>query len=102
MQHRRPPNIEGMACDTFVGNKGFGDEELRAEPKQRDVAAVIPPHANRKALIPCNFAIYRWRHLIENVFCSLKQNLRIATHFDKTDQGFAAFIGLAALRPASR
>jgi transposase len=38
--------------------------------------------------------MYKWRHLIENFFCNLKQWRRIATRYDKTDQSFAAMINL--------
>ena len=40
--------------------------------------------------------IYKWRHLIENFFCKLKEFKRIAMRADKTDQSFAANILLAA------
>ena len=46
--------------------------------------------------------MYCWRHLVENVFCDLKQNRRVATRYDKTDTSFAAFIYLAATRMALR
>jgi transposase len=46
--------------------------------------------------IACDFAMYRWRHLIENFFCALKQFRRIAPRYDKTDQSFEAMIYLAA------
>jgi len=32
--------------------------------------------------------MYKWRHLIENVFCCLKAFRRIATRYEKTDAGF--------------
>ena len=34
--------------------------------------------------------IYKWRHLIENFFCKLKEFKRIAMRADKTDQHLAA------------
>jgi transposase len=40
--------------------------------------------------------MYRWRHLVENFFCKLKQFRRIATRYEKTDASFAAMIHLAA------
>ncbi len=69
---------------------------------QRGPVAVIPPKANRRAAIACDFAMYRWRHLIGNLLCDLKQNRRVATRYDKTDQSFAAMIHLAAIRLALR
>jgi transposase len=46
--------------------------------------------------------MYKWRHLIENYFCKLKEFKRIAMRADKTDQRFAAMIHLAATVIASR
>ena len=42
--------------------------------------------------------IYKWRHLVENFFCKLKEFKRIAMRADKTNQSFAANILLAAAR----
>ena len=36
--------------------------------------------------------VYKWRHLIEKLFCKLKEFKRIAMRSDKTDQSFAALI----------
>jgi transposase len=40
--------------------------------------------------------MYKWRHLIENFFCKLKEFKRIAMRACKTDQSFSAMIYLAA------
>jgi transposase len=63
---------------------------------------VIPPKASRKAVIPCDHAMYRWRHLIENYFAKLKEFRAVATRYDKTDDSFRATINLAAAIIASR
>jgi hypothetical protein len=36
--------------------------------------------------------MYKWRHLIENFFCKLKEFKHIAMRSDKTDESFAAII----------
>jgi transposase len=36
--------------------------------------------------------MYKWRHLIENFFCKLKEFKRIAMRADKANTSFAAFI----------
>jgi transposase len=46
--------------------------------------------------------MYRWRHLVENFFCTLKAFRRIATRYDKTDESFAAMIHLAGSAIALR
>ena len=38
--------------------------------------------------------MYKWRHLIENFFCKLKEFKRIAMRADRTDESFAAMIDL--------
>jgi transposase len=90
------PLIEGIAIGALIGDKGFDADWLRTELDNRGVLAVIPPKADRKTTIRCDFAMYRWRHLIENFFCALKQYRPVATRYDKTDQSFAALIYLAA------
>jgi len=40
--------------------------------------------------------VYKWRHLIENFFCKLKEFKRVAMRSDKADTSFAAMISLAA------
>ena len=97
-----PPLIEGIAFDALLGDKAFDVDWLRAELDARGAAAVIPPKADRKAAIARDWAIYRWRHLIENTFAKLKEFRAIATRYDKTDCSFRAAVNLAAALIASR
>jgi transposase len=90
------PLLEGIEIGALIADKGFDNDALRQELDARGATAVIPPKANRSCQIPCDFAMYRWRHLIENFFCALKQFRRIATRYDKTDQSFAGMIHVAA------
>jgi transposase len=46
--------------------------------------------------------MYKWRHLIENFFCKLKEFKRIAMRADKTDHSFTAMIYIAAAVITSR
>ena len=50
----------------------------------------------RRAPLEIDLEVYKWRHLIENFFCKLKEFKRIAMRSDKTDSSFAAMIYLAA------
>ena len=97
-----PPLIEGIAFGALLGDKAFDVDWLRAELDARGAAAVIPPKAGRKALIACDRAMYRRRHLIENCFAKLKEFRAVATRYDKTDDSFRATINLAAAIIASR
>jgi len=90
------PLIEGIDFEALLADKAFDVDWLRAELDDRGAIAVIPPKSNRTKAIECDFHMYRWRHLVENFFCKLKQFRRIATRYEKTDASFAAMIHLAA------
>ena len=90
------PLLEGIEIGALIADKGFDTDALRQELDARGATAVIPPKSNRARQIACDFAMYRWRHLVENFFCDLKQFRRIATRYDKTDLSFSAMIYLAA------
>ena len=89
------PLLDGIEIGALIADKGFDTDALRQELDARGATAVIPPKANRARQIACDFAMYRWRHLVENFF-DLKQFRRIATRYDKTDLSFSAMIYLAA------
>jgi transposase len=90
------PLLDGIEIGALVADNGFDNDALRQKLDARGATAVIPPKADRVRPIACDFAMYRWRHLVENFFCRLKQFRRVATRYDKTDQSFSAMIHLAA------
>jgi transposase len=96
------PLIADIAFAALLADKAFDLNWLRAELEERGALAVIPPKANRVQPISCDFHMYRWRHLVENFFCTLKAFRRIATRYDKTDESFAAMIHLVGSAIALR
>ena len=91
------PLLDSVEICALIGDRGFDYDWLRRELNGRGALAVIPPKADRKRKIHCDFAIYGWRHLVENFFCAIKNYRQIATRYDKTDQSFAAKINVVAL-----
>lgn len=90
------PVLEGLEFDALLADKAFDTNALRTNLNERGAQAVIPPKANRKQFIPCDFDMYCWRHLIENFFCVLKAFRRVATRYEKTDESYAAMVYLAS------
>ena len=96
------PLLTDLDFSALLADKAFDSDAIRADLDDRGAAAVIPPKANRVTPIPCDFEMYKWRHLVENFFCSLRAFRRIATRYEKTDACFAGFLNLVASLLASR
>ncbi|WMT72449.1 IS5 family transposase [Bradyrhizobium sp. Ash2021] len=86
-----------MQADTLLADKAF-DADLRViEPLlAAGKTPVIPPKSNRKLQRAYDKELYKARHLMENLYCKLKQYRAIATRYDKTARNFLAAVHLAA------
>ena len=90
------PLIENIDFEALLADKAFDADWLLEELDERGAKAVIPPKSNRKVQRMIDFEMYKWRHLIENYFCKLKEYKRIAMRSDKTDSSFMAMIYICA------
>ncbi len=91
-----PPLIDGLAFGALIGDTAFDSNALIADLDARGAKVVIAQHPRRTAPLDIDGEMYKWRPLIENFFCKLKEFKRIALCADKTDQSFAAMIHIAA------
>ena len=96
------PLIEGIEFEGFIADKAFDNNAIIAELSERGAKIVVSQMPNRKAPLAIDLDIYKWRHLIENFFCKLKEFKRIAMRSDKTDTSFEAIIHLGAAEINSR
>ena len=71
-----------LALTDALGNSNTIIADLDA----RGAKAVIAPHPRRVQPRPLDAEMYKWRHLIENVFGKLKEFKRIPTRADKPTQ----------------
>ena len=74
----------------------FGNWNISASIRWTLTMVASTMHPRRALPMRLDAELYKWRHLIENFFCKLKEFKRIAMRADKTDQSFAAIIHLAA------
>ena len=91
-----PPLIEGLCFGGLIADKAFDSNAIVADLNERGAKIVISQHPRRTKPLAIDAEIYKWRHLIENFFCKLKEFKRIAMRSDKTDLSFIAIIHLAA------
>ena len=82
----------------LLADKGYDGDAVREALLLQGILPVIPPKANRKVHIPCDFSRYRDRNRIERMFGYLKHMRRIGTRYEKTALSFASFLNLAAIR----
>ena len=90
------PLIEGVEFGGLLADKAFDSNAIIAELNERGAKVVISQHPRRAQPLAIDAEIYKWRHLIENFFCKLKEFKRIAMRADKTDTSFSAIIHLDA------
>ena len=97
-----PPLIKGISFNALIADKAFDSDAVLADLDDRGAKVVISQHPRRSQPRRIDKEMYKWRHLIENFFCKLKEFKRIALRADKTDQSFSAMIHLAATVISSR
>ena len=91
-----PALIDGICFEALIADKAFDSNSIIADLNERGAKIVISQHPRHAKPLPLDAEMYKWRHLIENFFCKLKEFKRIAMRADKTDQSFNAIIHLAA------
>ncbi len=83
-------------ADYIVADKGYDCEELRTKIKDKKAIPVIPRKSNSKVgNNDMDWCIYKYRHLVENVFARLKHVRAIATRYDKLKRNFEGSLALA-------
>jgi len=91
-----PPLIDGVSFGALIADMAFDSNAIIADLHERGAKVVISQHPRRTQKLSLDTEMSKWRHLIENFFCKLKEFKRIALRADKTDQSFNAIIHLAA------
>ena len=90
------PLITGVEFGGLIADKAFDANWIIAKLNQRGAKVVISQRPKRRMPLDIDLDVYKWRHLIENFFCKLKEFKRVAMRSDKTDTSFTAMIHLGA------
>tara|TARA_R110002124_G_scaffold281837_1_gene456542 strand:+ start:24101 stop:24379 length:279 start_codon:yes stop_codon:yes gene_type:complete len=80
----------------LVGDKGYDSDWFRAALTARGIAPCIPPKSNRKVHYHYDTAVYKKRHLVENLFAKIKDWRRIHPRYDRCAHAFLSAIIIAA------
>lgn len=90
------PLLGELAPAYLIADRGYDADPLVAALAARVTCALIPPRRKRHQPRAYDPVRYAQRQPVERLFSRLKQFRRVATHYDKLDAHFMAFIHLAA------
>ena len=84
------PLIEGIKAECLLADKAYDTNEIIGAVRELGMEPVIPPKSNRKEKRDYDRALYKLRHLVENVFLEFKQWRGIATRYAKKTASYLA------------
>jgi transposase len=81
---------------TIVADKGYDSQNLRDFIEKKGAKVEIPRRKNSKqGNEDMDWALYKYRHLVENAFGIIKNNRAIATRYDKLERNYNSMVALA-------
>ena len=92
-----PEFIESLPrADYTIADKGYDKQALREQIKQKGSTPIIPRKSNSTiGNDDMDWGLYKYRHLVENIFARIKHYRAIATRFDKLKRNYSAMVCLA-------
>ena len=90
------PLLKHADPGALIADKAYDADAFIETLTERQITPVIPSHPRRNSPLPCDFALYCERNLVERFFNKLKHFRAIATRYDKLAINFLAGIHLAS------
>jgi transposase len=84
-------------CRHVLADKGYDSDTLRTAIRDKGAKPVIPGRRSRKRKIRFDKHRYKFRWLVEAVFCRLKDFRRVATRYDKLARNYASTLAIATI-----
>ncbi len=82
--------------DYIIADKGYDSEDIRVLIREKKSTPLIPKKKNSKTRNgDMDWCLYKYRHLVENVFARLKHVRAIATRYDKLKRNCASMLAMA-------
>ena len=92
-----PEFIEKLpGAHVTVADKGYDSEEVREAIRKKSSIPVIPRKSNSKiGNADMDWCLYKYRHLVENLFARIKHFRGLATRFDKLKRNYVSVVAMA-------
>ena len=83
--------------NTVIADKGYDSEPFQCFVHQKSGRTVIAKRNYGKDIDKSSMdrCLYRYRHLVENVFARIKQYRSISTRYDKLERNYTSMVSLA-------
>jgi len=83
-------------ADYIIADRRYDSEDLRTPINDKSAISVTPRTKNSiNENDDIDWCLYKYRHLVENVFARLKHFRAIATRYDKLKRNFEGTVALA-------
>jgi transposase len=83
-------------AEVLTADKGYDSEEIREKIREKGMRPNIPRRKNSKTdNTDIDWCLYKYRHLVENVFARIKHYRAVATRYDKLDRNYCSVVALA-------
>ena len=89
--------IEGLQAECLLANRGYDTDAIILKAVDQGMIPVIPPRKNRKHPREYNEYLYKFRHLVENVFLHFKRWRGIATRYAKNAAPFSTAVPIPCI-----
>ena len=85
------PNAEHTIAD-----KGYDSDKVRDTIRKKSSIPVIPRKINSKTgNADMDWGLYKYRHLVENLFARIKHFRAVATRFDKLKRNYTSVVAMS-------
>ena len=89
---------ELKVVEFIIGDKGYDSEALRVQITEQGAVPIIPRKVNSKiGNHDVDWCLYKYRHLVENVFARLKHFRFIATRYEKLKRNYESMVSLGCM-----
>lgn len=87
--------IADLPAKHVLADKGYDSKAFRDTIESQNAIPVIPPRKTSPQ-VPCDYALYCERNLVERFFLKIKHFRRIATRYEQTPRAFLSILSLVS------
>lgn len=81
----------------LAADKAYSSKTLRKLLAKKGITECIPPRSNEKIQYKHDMQTYRKRHVIENMFCRLKDWKGVTLRTNRNANSFKSFVAIALI-----